>query len=408
MSIAERFGRTARYVRIPEQWMIHAYYTLSPFAPDGSGRIIAAAADLESEPATGEVVILDEQGQVLERFGKNRVSPSFWHTGFWQGFGPDARYVYYQSSGLKNPRVVRRELATGTEITVDGDMEGIPPSGEPGLSCSHGLLYAAGYGTGRFAPEEAPVPFQAREQHGISQIRFEPEPSSELVLSTAEILERHPHRDQLLKADREMRRQHGSDDGLTLMTYCVRWNRRGDRFLFYFGNHNVVKERGEPRLAYVFTADRSLRDIRLALDLSFGRRGVHWSWHSDNERLVGYGPRPDDPSRTCLSVVNADGSDLRKISDHATGGHPSAHPSEHELYLTDDTRGNPGRVELIDGRSGHTVRSWELPRVHGESEPPGRNPYRVCHHPVFNDDGTRILANILPDRFAGLCTIDVE
>jgi hypothetical protein len=420
--------------------MIHAYYTLCPFAPDGSGRILAAAADLgghgddgrangphgahgdkahdsgrhrvggpaerlSGDAARGEVVILDREGAVLDRFGGNPVSPSFWHTGFWQSWGPDARFVYYQSATLKSPRIVRRELATGNELSVAGDMEGIPPSGEPGLSCSHGLLYAAGYGTGRYAPQEAPVPFQAREDHGISEVVFDPQPSSRLVLTTAEILERHPQRDRLLEADREMRERHGAGDGLTLMTYCVRWNNRGDQFLFYFGNHNVVRERGEPRIGSVFTTDRSLRDIRLAVDLSFGRRGVHWAWHPDNKRLVGYGPRPEDPSKACLMVVDADGGNPSVISDHATGGHPSVHPVDHDLYLTDDGRRNPGFIELIEGRTGKTVRRWGLPRVYGDTEPSGRNPYRVCHHPVFDREGRTILANVLPGRDAGLAAI---
>ena len=80
-------------------------------------------------------------------------------------------------------------------------------------------------------------------------------------------------------------------------------------------------------------------------------------------------------------------------------------PVEHELYLNDLSR-NPGTVELIDGRSGAAIRSWELPRVNGETEPPGRNRYRVCHHPVFSRDGAQILANVLPGRHAGLVVVD--
>ena len=403
---ANRFSDEPRWLTVANRWMIHAYYTIPPFAPDGSGRIIAAAADLDAPEPVGEVVILDADGNVLNRFGRNPVTPSFWHTGFWQCFGPEGRYAYFQSGSLKEPWIVRRELATGREVHVEGDMEGIPPSGEPGLSCSHSLLYAAGYGTGRYAPEDAVVPFQARDRHGISEVAFEPEPRSRLVLSTAEILERHPQRDLLLKADREVRDRLGPGEGLTLMTYALRWSPKGDRFLFYFGNHNVVAERGEPRIASVFTSDRSLSDLRLAVDLSFGRRGVHWSWHPDNERLVGYGPREDDPATPCLTVVDADGSGARKVSDRGSG-HPSAHPVEHDLYLNDLSR-NPGTVELIDGRTGEAIRSWQLPRVNGESEPPGRNPYRVCHHPVFSPDGTKILANVLPGRHAGLVVIDAS
>ena len=86
---ARRFAEEPRWISIPDRWMIHAYYTISPFAPDGSGRIIAAAADLDAPEPMGEVVILDREGAVLERFGRNRVTPSFWHTGFWQCFGPE-------------------------------------------------------------------------------------------------------------------------------------------------------------------------------------------------------------------------------------------------------------------------------------------------------------------------------
>ena len=64
----------------------------------------------------------------------------------------------------------------------------------------------------------------------------------------------HPHpsikqgahqRDRILAAEKELQSRLGAHDGLTLMLYCVRWNRQGTRFLFYFGNHCVVKERGD-------------------------------------------------------------------------------------------------------------------------------------------------------------------
>ncbi|MFW6293680.1 MAG: hypothetical protein ACOC7V_15345, partial [Spirochaetota bacterium] len=242
---ARSFADEPRWISVPDRWMIHAYYTISPFAPDGSGRIIAAAADLDAPEPTGEVVILDRDGVVIDRFGRNKATPSFWHTGFWQSWSPDARFVYYQAGTMMRPTVVRRELSTGEQVTVEGDMEGLPPSGEPGVSCSHGLLYAAGYGDGRYKPDQAPIPFQARDRHGISVVSFDP-PKHELVLSTQQVLELHPDRDRILEAEREIKQRLGPEEGLTLMTYCVRWNPAGDRCLFYFGNHCVAKERGEP------------------------------------------------------------------------------------------------------------------------------------------------------------------
>src|SRR5690606_3366775 len=105
----------------------------------------------------------------------------------------------YQTGSLKQPRATRRELATGAEVTVTGDVEGIPPSGEPAVSCPHGMLYAAGYGDGVYSPEESPVPFQARDRHGLSLVTFDP-PGETLALSTQQILETHPNRDRLLEA----------------------------------------------------------------------------------------------------------------------------------------------------------------------------------------------------------------
>ncbi len=128
----------------------------------------------------------------------SRSPPSFWHTVFWQSWSPDGGSVYYQSGSLREPFTVRRELATAKEVRLAGDLEGLPPSGEPGLSCRHGFLYAAGYGDGRWKPEEAPVPFLARERHGISEMRFDGE-NERMLLSTQQILDRHPDRGQFTK-----------------------------------------------------------------------------------------------------------------------------------------------------------------------------------------------------------------
>ena len=399
------YRASIRTLPVPHRWCVHSYYTLCPYAPDGSGRLLLAGADLDR--SVGEVLILDQEGTVIDRFGEKPLHTAFFHTGRWQTWSPDARYVYYQSGSLTLPMITRRELATGKEITLKGDMEGAPPDGEPLLSGLMGMLYAAGYGTGRYQPAAATVPFQRREAHGLFETMFDP-PQRHLRLSVADVLARHPQRDALWKADRAVKDRLGSDDdGLTLMIYCVRWSPDGQRFLFYFGNHNVVKDRGEPRLAYVFTADRALEDIHLAVDLSFGRPGVHWSWHPDGRHLIGYGPDPDHPGKLCLAQVAYDGSDYKRLSRHASGGHPSVSPLDHNLVVTDDTHDNPGEVIFIDTRRDSYVQVYRLSRVHGGEEPPGRNPYRVCHHPVFDREGRKVLVNTLSERNAVACEIKV-
>ncbi|MDF2924617.1 MAG: hypothetical protein K0R57_3531 [Paenibacillaceae bacterium] len=396
-----------RVIEVPERWCIHGYYTLSPYAPDDSGRLLLAGADLDK--GMGEVLIASSSGEVIDRFGESPLNSAFYHTGHWQTWSADGNFVYYRKGSLKEPIMVKRELRTGKELFLAGDMEGAPPFGEPIVSGLLGMLYAAGYGDKCYHPEEAPVPFRNRQDHGLFQYEFSPAAGTrggKPVLSVADILERHPGRDKLLKSDRELQERLGQGEGLTLMAYCVRWNRDGSRMLFYFGNHSVSSSREEPRLAYIFTADRNFTDIHLAVDLSYGRRGVHWFWHPDGEHLIGYGPDPEDDARMCLAQVRYDGSGYRRISRHASGGHPSISPSDHHLLATDEGS-VPSRVMLIDLREDRVIRSFTLPRVNGAVEPPGRNPLRVCHHPVFSRDGSRLLMNILPGRHAALLELSI-
>ncbi len=391
---------------IDDRWCVHSYYTLCPYAPDGSRRIVLAGADLATQ--TAEVIILSSEGEILQRFGRQPVTPSFWHTGFWQSWSPDGRFVYYQSGTMQQPFAVRRELATGQEVRVPGDLEGIPPSGEPGLSCSHGMLYAAGYGDGKWKPSESPVPFLDRDRHGLSEICFDDRPGR-LLRSTRQCLDEHPDRDRFLAAEAELQSRLGADEGLTLMIYCVRWNRQGTRCLFYFGNHCVVGERGEPRLAYVFTANRDLSEIHLALDISFDRRGVHWGWQADGENLIGYGPRTDGKPGMCLAGVRYDGCGYHWLSDHASGGHPSVSPRDPDLLVTDEGGpGGHGNIVFISRKSGEIIHREPLPKYQGDKEASGRNALRICHHPVFNHDGTKLLCNSMSGNLATLVELELN
>ncbi|MDQ8194653.1 hypothetical protein QEH59_09460 [Coraliomargarita sp. SDUM461004] len=389
---------------IPNRWCLHSYYTLCPYAPDGSGRLLIAGADLDKDKA--EVFVLDSNGAILNRFGNIPTSPSFWHTGLWQSWSRDGQQIYFQSGSQQKPQSTRIHLQTGKHVVIDGDIEGMPPLGEPALSCSHGMLYAAGYGSNRYQPERAPIPFQNRTKHGISQLSFEHPEHNKLKLSTQQILDQHPQRERILQADEAIKERLGSHEGLTLMTYCVRWNRAGDRLLFFFGNHCVVSERNEPKITSIFTANRDLEDLQLAVDLSFERRGVHWGWQADNKHLIGYGPSPDDPNKLCLAEVLYDGTGYRKISDHQSGGHPSTSPRNSDLIVTDECTPSGGNVVFISKQTGEIIERIALPKFIGDVEPAGRNPQRICHHPVFNHDGTRVLSNTLPNRYSSLVEIE--
>lgn len=380
---------------IPGLWCVHAYYIMCPWAADG--RLLLAGVDRASRQSA--VCIQTPDGEVVERFGRDEANGGFWHTGRWQTWGPGDTSVIWQGGPLTAPRVHRRELSSGAETVLDGDMEGAPPHGEPIISGLMGMLYAAGYGDGTMHADQAPVPFAARDRHGLFRLAFgEP---ARLILSVAQLAEHSALRERLARLDAEQHARTG--DGLTLMAYCVRWNRDGSRMMFHFGNHCVDQRRGEPRLQWLFTADRDGGDIRLALDVSQGRRGVHWSWRPDGRGLIGYGPDPDS-DRLCLAMVEADGTGYRKISSHASGGHPSVSPADPHLVATDEGGAPLGRVLLIDTRSDTVVAEARPPRS-VTPVPPGRNPFRVCHHPAWDRDGRRLLINTLPGDDAVVCEV---
>ncbi len=400
--------KNIRKFSMPGWWTVHSYYTLNPYAPDGSGRILCAGCDPDT--GMGEVFILDCDGYVLERFGRQRASRIFYLSGFWQAWNGSADTVYFQSSNgdMRNPRVTARELSTGREYTVRADMEGAPIFGEPILYGLTGMYYAAGYADGRYHPEWSPVPFERRREHGL--FRCSPHTGqTELAISVEQALEMHPLRARLLAEDDRVRKR--TEAGLTLMIYCARFSRDGKYVMFHFGNHCTDRRRGEGHILSLFTARCDafgrLSEIQMALDLSFERDGVHWSWTPENTLLGYMRASPDDP--LALTRINRDGGGRRLISRNAlVGGHASLSPRG-GVYVTDGASGDGGKVLFLDG-AGEEIKCLELPKRFddGTPIPPGRNARFICHHPVFNADGSRVLLNIMDGRFSQLCELELE
>lgn len=394
-----------KYMHLDGMWCVLSYYTINPYAPDDSGRLLFAGADLKNKKSY--IIIASSNGKIIDKFGEDEIDSNFYHTGRWQSWSHDAKYVYYQGGNMQNPEICRYDTINRTEIRMNGDMEGIPPFDEPIISGYLGMLYAAGYADGNYHPELSPIKFEERDKHGL--FRFDiTTGKKELFLSTEEILKKHPDREYLIELEKKYIEDTGNMEGFTWMTYCVRWNTSGDKCLFYFGNHCVDTKRKEPHLCYIFTADREMKNIWLALDLSFSKTGVHWSWHPDNEHLIGTvsDPEGDDMHKRCICTVKYDGTELKKICSHSGGGHASISPVDYNLLVTDESS-NPGKVMFYDIREDKVVKEYILPRVNGEKEPVGRNPFRVCFHPVFTKDGKTILVNTIPEQHAVLCSLEV-
>ena len=381
----------AKVFQVPNQWTISSYYTLSPVAPDGSGRIVAAICS---------VSILDDDGKVLANFGHRKAESMFYHTGSWESWSPDCRYIYYQSGTLAEPSVSRYDIEKQTSMTVKGvDLEGAPSFGEPILGGLPGMIYGAGYGYGVYNPSLCPIPFEERDRHGIFEFGFDGNPPN-LAYSINDFLDIHPMRDELLALDKELQEKYNRVCGLTLMAYCVRFSPNGEHFLVYFGNHCVVPERNEPRVSHIFYGRKGSRKLNFAFDAS--SKGCHWSIQNDGS-LMGFTAVDGDDTSHIYRFDPATKKMTRLASPKFGGGHPTCSPTRPDICVNDEN--GPQCVRLWDTKTISVIDTIDLQcRVPGtEIERCGRNEKRCCHHPRFTPDGKYILSNFIDEN--NLCAI---
>ena len=63
--------KVLRRISAPGRWCVHSYYTLVPYAPDGSGRLLLAGADMKTR--LGKVYVIGADGKVEDEFGESPV-----------------------------------------------------------------------------------------------------------------------------------------------------------------------------------------------------------------------------------------------------------------------------------------------------------------------------------------------
>ncbi|MBQ6908088.1 MAG: hypothetical protein IJQ28_06895, partial [Clostridia bacterium] len=204
-----------------DRWCVHSYYSICPYAPDKSGRVLVSGTDLDTHKTY--VYIVSSKGEVLAAIENSIAESNFYHTGCWQTWSSDAKSVYYQGGTMEQPLIYRYDIESGKTVSIKGDMEGAPPFNEPIVSGFLGMLYAAGYADGNYYPEKAPIPFGDRDSHGLFSFDITKN-EQKLLLSVNDILKIHPEREKLINLEKEYIKTSGNLEGYTLMAYCVRWN----------------------------------------------------------------------------------------------------------------------------------------------------------------------------------------
>ena len=78
--------------------------------------------------------------------------------------------------------------------------------------------------------------------------------------------------------------------------------------------------------------------------------------------------------------------------------------------IVTDSRKTPdgqGQLLFIDKRRDEIKKCYHIPCKNREAVPPGRNRHFICHHPVFNADGSKLLFNVMCGENSQLYELDM-
>ena len=337
----------------------HHYYFVSPWSPD-EDRIVFFQFDQSVEKLTatgrhpGVLAVMNADGTARRELAGPLTG--HYHTGVNQLWGPDGKFVYFQSR-QPGPRCMARIRVAGGEIECL-DMP---------VPCS------------RLSPDGTLLSCGNADHQGVLDLRSG---SYSRLITLAEARTLTPNRLEIKDEASQLQNTRFSPDGEKLMVV----HRTRETF---------------PRLVEIFVyglGDGSLR--WLADDLH------HPTWRPDSMAVLFV--RHD--SRTNLQwLVEADvetgGTRIAFDAEHVPAGHPSYHPLKPHLVVTDCYGGRMGNgLALIDLKEGSmnqlvTIPLGSRPEQPADERFPFRNwgnwfpprQYLNEPRPVWNHDGSKLL-----------------
>jgi hypothetical protein len=379
-----RKGETLCPVQIitpPDAPYMHTFYDVSPFSPNGRYVVLSKLPYQYKNPPFGdeaEVCIIDLQEQTIRTI----YSTKAWahQLGTNAQWGNNNQYVYTNDWIEGEAVCVRIDIETVETQAFAGPMYHIAPDASAVVGFPPDIINATqmGYGVPE-NPDKPPYSYTgAPDDFGLFRTDLQTNERSLLV--------------PLSKFKDEYAGE--AFENSTTYFFHTKFNPQGDRIMQVVRCMVPGKNGWNPSL-YTFDADG--RNITKALGhQQWNQGGNHPNWHPDGRRIVmNLHPKKELGIETrCFVIFNEDGSDMKLLSKHTGGGHPSVTPDTKWLVTDAYTR----QQEFVNDRGEVKIRLIDL--VSDEEEAicyvytPPLHIYGVLRndpHPVWSRDFKKVL-----------------
>jgi len=360
---------------------MHTFYDVSPFSPNGRYIALSKLPYQYKSPPFGdkaEVCIIDlEEQNIFTVYATKAWAHQLGTNVQW---GNDNKHVYTNDWINKEAVCVRINIETGETKAFTGSMYHIAPDASEVVGFPPDVINVTqmGYGTPE-NPENPPHSFTgAPNDFGLFKIDLVSNEKSLIVpLSNYKV------------------EYSGEDfEGSTTYLFHTKYNPQGNRIMQVARCLRPGKRAWNPS---IYTFDPNGNDFTKTIShKQWNQGGNHPNWHPDGERIIMnlYPKKELDTEDYCFVIFNQDGTDMKRLSKHSGGGHPSVTPDTKWLVTDAYTR----QRQYVNERGEVKIRLIDL--VSDEEEAlcyvytPPSNVYGVLRndpHPVWSRDYKKIL-----------------
>ncbi|MFW5700702.1 MAG: hypothetical protein ACOCWM_03345 [Cyclobacteriaceae bacterium] len=294
----EGTGKTIYQLTSGEVEVRHTYYDMSPWSPDDS-KIVFAAAKPGAE--YGSVYIMDNNGDNIKLVADDATFSA--HHGARTFWGTDGTKVYYQSkSGNTTDEGYSIQMVDVNTL----EKREIVNSKLGNLSYTGGLM---------LSPDGRNIAFNGKdrnEEWGIYIVGADGKNLKKIV-SLEEVRALSPSPEEL--------------KGTESFLMHAKWNPDSESLFFVHSNELDVKPPTVKELYYI-TVDGS--EVSFIADF-----GHHPTWHPDGEHIIFYDWLNEMYKDQRLFIVNKNGNDRRILIDKQDGGIHASYNPQGTMIITD-------------------------------------------------------------------------
>lgn len=305
----------------PDAPYMHTFYDVSPFSPSGRYVVLSKLPYQYKNPPFGdeaEVCIIDLQEQTIRTVYATKAWAH--QLGTNAQWGNDDRHVYTNDWIDGQAVCVRIDIETGETKAYSGSMYHIAPDASAVVGFPPDVINVTqmGYGVPE-NPDNPPYSYKGTpDNFGLFRTDLAANEKS-LILPLSNYKE-------------EYAQQLG--EGGTVYLFHTKYNPQGTRIM-QVGRCLKPNERDWNPSIYTF--DPNGKNFSKAIGHEqWNQGGNHPNWHPDGTRIIMnlYPKKELGTNDYCFVVFNQDGTDMKRLSKHSGGGHPSV-TSDTKWLVTD-------------------------------------------------------------------------